>query len=356
MTNTTVHIIEPTLASQAGHCYGYCQSLINVDPELNLELWVNHQGLSLFNHKAVKCHGIFRRRLRKVQQYFLYKRLLKTHDTLFIPTAGRTDMLMLDRLLKKHRSNARIVLHFHQFSRSDKKLALLKKLANRHHNWVILTPTQRLLNTFIQAGFKHCHAVACPGYTPLPHAKATHFQYALYAGAARADKGFAHVVTAIKQCQHQSISIPFRMQTSAPESGRYDDSSQLALKELNTLRYAKLIAVNHTLDQQHYLQQYSGSICLQAYDTDCYHDKFSAVSLDAICAGAPIITGAGTWIADTVEQFNAGIIVNDYKPDTLISAMQTIIDNYAQYQQNCFAASKKLAELHHPKHTLALLK
>lgn len=353
MRNTTIHIVEPTLASEAGHCFGYCQSLVGIDANIDLHLWMNKHGLQLFNNKPVICHGYFSRRLRKIQQYFLYKRLLDTDTIIFVPTAGRSDMVMLDKLSKHTKPRAQVVLHFHQFSRSAKKLTLLKHFANTHPDWLILAPTERLLTVFKQAGFKRCQCVACPSYSPVATSEASAFQSVLYAGAARQDKGFVETVNTVLSAAEHNKHIAFRIQTSPPESGRYDESSQQALTKLQALQSNSVTIIDKTLSQHDYLSQFTGSICLQAYDPNSYHDKFSGVTLDAICAGAPVITAKGTWMADTVERFNAGIVVDDRAPATLLAAIEQAVANYSQLQHNCLRASKQLADMHHPRHTLA---
>ncbi|MDF1760980.1 MAG: glycosyltransferase [Coxiellaceae bacterium] len=352
MNISTVHIIEPTLASQAGHCYAYVSNILQAR-QTNVELWINKHGVSLFEPSPVKCHGHFSRRLRKLQQFFLYRKLLKTNETLFIPTAGRIDMLMLDKHLSKRPSTSRIVLHFHQFSKSTVKLAMLKDLATRHHDWVILTTTERLADVFRQAGFQQVTAVACPIYSPPENvSQPLAFRYALYAGAIRADKGFSQVVQAITA---DTQNLPFHLQLSPPESGRYDDSSKAALQQLKHHDSDHISVAHQTLERQAYLEQFNGSICLQPYDPDSYHDKLSGVTLDAICCGAPVITSAGTWAADTVEHYNAGVVIADRKPETILSAIDTIKNDYDNFQKNCLAARGALIEAHDPKHTVALL-
>ncbi|MDF1654725.1 MAG: glycosyltransferase [Coxiellaceae bacterium] len=352
MHNTTLHIIEPTLASEAGHCFAYVNSLLH-ERQSNVELWINKHGVPLFKNSTVKCHGHFSRRLRKLQQFFLYRKLLKTNDTLFIPTAGRIDMVMLDKHLNKRPSASRVVLHFHQFSKSTSKLAMLHDFAKRHPKWVILATTERLANVFRQAGFQQVMAVACPIFSPPEKPLQTQsFRYALYAGATRADKGFSQVVQAILA---DKSATPFHLQLSPPESGRYDDSSKTALQQLKHHDTDHISATNNTLQRQEYLEQFNGSICLQPYDADSYQDKFSGVTLDAICCGAPVITTADTAAADLVNHYQAGVVIADRQPETILHAIHTIKNDYQRYQDNCLAAREQLVEQHHPKHTVALL-
>ena len=352
----TIHIIEPTLTDQTGHCHPYCDNLIGVDPSLDLHIWVNHQAKALFTNKDVTCHAIFRRKLRKIQQYFLYKKLLKTPTTIFVPTAGRIDMQMLDKLSNKKTPSANVVLHFHQFKRSPKKLAQLKQIASRNPNWTILATTQRLLNVFIDAGFTKCHAVDCALYTPPEAPEYPDFKYVLIAGAMRADKGIAASIEAIAMCQEYQLNIPFCVQCSPPSSGNYDAVAQKAIKKLHKINYVHLKKTNKTLDQKEYLKQFAGSICLQPYDIDSYHDKFSGVTLDAICCGAPIISTTGTWIADTINKYKVGVLITNTEPKTIIKAIQMIMQDYNKYKANCIIASQELKKLHAPENTLNFLK
>ena len=353
-----LHILEPTLTTQTGHCYGYVRSLLKTQQaaQFQLHVWLGRQGKNLFQQEKCQIHPYFVQKLRKIQTYFCLRALLRSADSLFIPTAGRLDLIYLHRLLKKNFNHSIVFLHFHQWRDTPEKMALLKKIAKAHPSFVMMAPTEKLLAVFKQAGFSRCEYVPCPGYE-------THFntsqqipigQKLIYAGAARADKGFPQVIPLIKYLSDNHISLPVELQLSPPSSGRYDSSTEKAIAMLQQYRASHVTVHPHTLDQKAYQQLFQHAVALLLYDSRCYHNKFSGVALDAFSAGCPVITTENTWASDIVRRFGAGIVINDCEPHTVYQAAQSIQQNYLHYHNNAIQAGKVLQQEHDPANTLAV--
>ena len=132
--------------------------------------------------------------------------------------------------------------------------------------------------------------------------------------------------------------------------------TQQALKILENLPQKNVRLHKITLNYEKYQKQFQNAICLLVYDVELYEDKFSAVALDALYAGCPLITVPNTWMGEVVLQYQAGILVDDRTPKTLYQALQTIKANYAQYRENARTAGQQLAKTHDPKCTLQLVK
>src|ERR1700722_8401049 len=149
-----LHIIEPTLADQSGHCHGYVQSLIQASKALSydLSIWLDQRGHALFQGEGCHSQPYFRRRWRKLQLYFCLRSLIQGNKTIFIPTAAQIELIYLHRLLKRHPYRGKVFLHFHQFTVTNKKIAVLQKIASQHPEFIILAPTTALLNIFQKAG------------------------------------------------------------------------------------------------------------------------------------------------------------------------------------------------------------
>jgi hypothetical protein len=150
----------------------------------------------------------------------------------------------------------------------------------------------------------------------------------------------------------QNKSINFNLQTSAPNSGRYDQNTIQALSKLKLLDYPNLITQTATLDKNQYLDFFKNSICLLLYDVSQYHNKFSGVMLDALNNSCPVITASNTWMGDTVAKYNAGIVVENYNPQTVLAALEVIMHNYPQFSANALLAAEQLEKIHNPKYTL----
>jgi len=355
-----LHLIEPTLQDQTGHCYAYANSLLGASPaaDIQLECWFGKQAENLFPQMP-QVHPYFYRRIRRPQTLWIYRRLLKRRQPIFVPTAGRVDLLMFDSLHSHRHADQQLFLHFHQCSINDKKRLFLQKMAARHPDIKIFAPTSKLLDIFREAGFRYCEAIPCPMFHEVARSPAQpqSFNKISFAGAARHDKGFPTVVALLDYLVTQpDFSTPFFLQASKTHAGRLDTSTQQAMQRLQQLNPPWLTVYHDTLDRSQYQELFAGAICLLPYDPVAYADKLSAVALDALCAGCPVIITQGAWMAATVSRFEAGLTVADRQPQTLYTAIKRIADHYQHYQHNALRAAQQLQLEHDPIHTLNAIK
>ncbi len=355
-----LHLLEPTLADQTGHCHGYVQSLIEANraQDLALHVWLDRRGRHLYSGLPIHSHGYFSRRLRQWQKLWCLRSLIKSQQNIFIPTAGRTDLVYLNWLLKGKKYSGKIFLHFHQFKATSKKMALLKRIAAAHPQFIIMTPTEGLSVIFKESGFLNCEWVPCPGYAPRSHPdnKNPQFGKIIFAGAARSDKGFPEVVRFVEYMTQRLPSVRFEIQISPPHSGRYDKASESALSRLKNVTHPNLVLHERTLGRGAYQALFTNAICLLTYDPDSYRHKFSGVALDAFYAGCPVISVVNTWTGETTKRFEAGIALTHRSPENMFIALQTIRKNYAHYQKNAKHASTILQQEHSPQNTLRTIK
>ncbi len=350
-----LHIIEPTLSNQAGHCHGYIHSLLKANKEkkrFKFKIWHNHQGRKLFENDCQSV-AFFNRSIRKVQLFFCGLYLMLGKGIIFIPTSGRVEIIVLHILSKLIHYKRPIFLHFHQVHFSNAKKRCLKTIAKKADNLQIISTTLALKQEFMELGFKNCYQVNCPSYLPNHQENVVNFSHVLYAGAMRMDKGFPLAVDLVAH-MHGS-QVPFHLQCSASPMGKIDAACQKALIKLNAFEDKYLKKTFNTLDNQQYLQEFSGAITLLLYDTKEYANKFSGVSLDSICHGAPVITFKGTSISQTIEHYQAGIVLEKRDLKSIETAILRIKDNYEEFQKACFKAAKELKILHHPARTLELI-
>lgn len=351
----TLNLIEPTLHDQTGHSFSYVQSLINANSDFNVRVWMDKRGKGLFDNYNCKAQPYFVRAIRQIQKLFLYKKLLAEPGAIFVGTSELWDLRVLAYLSGKMHVKACVFLHFHQFRKTPKKLAILKRIAAKAFNFHILSPTDKLLKVFKDHGFINYAVVPCPTYLPSAKQEQTpgHFKKVLYAGAARKDKGFPLVVNLLQHLRSRQINTVFEMQVSPPSSQRYDNATQIALSQLQALPRNHLILHRDTLDQGQYLRLFRNSICLLLYDQKEYQDKFSGIALDAFYAGCPIITAKHTWMGDVAEHYQAGIALENYDIASIQKAIETIKNNYAAFHAKAKQAATQLAAAHDPKNTLA---
>jgi len=342
----TIDVIEPTLMSATGHCYSFLNSLCKVSKEIPLCLWVNRNIDVAFAGQNVQVKRFFYRRIRRLQSYVLYKKLLAAQGKLFISTAGTTDLILLDWASTGKISRGKVYLYFHWINISDRKLTNLRKIAKKQPNLMILGPTPSVINTFQQAGFENARIVPYPISGQTLHGKTEHndFTGLLYAGAARQDKGVSYVVDLVEYMSKQELQIPFRLQNSPDHRGKYDAVTKAEIQRLEKIPYPYLQLFPETLKPDEYASLFVGAICIQLYSAAVFSDRISGVTLDALSAGSPIVSTAGTWTARMVERFNAGVIVDSPEPEKILSAIQRIIDEYPRYNKNASTAGQILQQ------------
>lgn len=336
----TIHIIEPTLMTETGHCYSFISSLCKISEERSLCLWINRNANVTFTGKNVQVKRYFYSKVRRFQCYGLYKRLLAARGKLFISTAGITDLVLLNWASRGKISQKKVYLYFHWLNTSDKKLAFLRKFARKQPNLMILGPTHSVIDTFQEAGFENARIVPYPisDQTQLNKAEHSDFTGLLYAGAARKDKGISDVVGLVEYMSKLGLQIPFRLQNSPDHRGKYDAITKAEIQRLENIPYPYLRLFPETLKPDEYSNLFIGAICIQLYSAEVFSDRISGVTLDALSAGSPIVTTAGTWIARMVQRFDAGIIIDSPEPEKTLAAIQQIIADYVRYNKNAYNA------------------
>lgn len=342
-----IHVIEPTLTNEAGHCYSFISSFCKAgDVSKTIRLWISRRSELAFPEKNIQISKYFFRKIRRLQSYFLYRKLLAMPGKLFISTAGRGDLFLLDWASKSAVPPKKVYLYFHWFNANDKKIASLRKIANKQPNLEILGPTPSVVRVFQDAGFSNARVVPYPisKQNASHQAKPNKFGHLLYAGAARQDKGFSHVVDLVAYLQEHGLQIPVMLQTSREHYGKYDATILPDIQRLQAIAYPHLRLCPETLNACEYANLFAGAICLQLYDSSDFLDRVSGVTLDAFSAGCPVVAAAGTWIAKMASRFDAGVVVEDMSPLQVLSAAQQIISGYESYNKNACVAGKVLQE------------
>jgi glycosyltransferase involved in cell wall biosynthesis len=347
----TIHIVEPTLTDATGHCMSFVSSLAQTSPKINFKVWADHLCELNTLGSNVLVEQYFFRKIRKFQCIFLYKKLLLSSNKILISTASRLDLAIFNWVAKCTIPSNKIYFYFHWINSNEKKITQLRKIAKKQPNLIILTPNQSVLNVFKEAGFENTKLVPYPTqhtFNGLPYP--SHFKHAWYAGAARQDKGFGKVVDLIELAQKLELNIPFAIQASRDHYGKYDEKTEADVARLHAFSYSHLKVCKDTLSVREYHSYFEGAVCIQAYSSSDFSDRISGVTLDAMLAGCPIISSSGTWTANQVRRFNAGVILDNTSPESMLSALEEIINQYEFYCQNAMHASKILKKEHEASH------
>ncbi|MDF7825515.1 hypothetical protein P4B35_15930 [Pontiellaceae bacterium B12227] len=356
-----IHIIEPTLENQIGHCYSFNLALSShLDFEKNhYHLWLNKNAELDLNRKFT-LHPYFQRKLRRIQLALLLSKLLKQEQhSVFIPTCTLTDLEILSLCAGgSHRKQNRITAYVHWFKLKPKRVKRLLRLANKLEAIHILVPTTKLHTVFKKAGFKRVSIVAYPTEISTDIAfpdQEPAFNKVIYSGAARIDKGFVEVTHYLQYLEENKKEIPISIQTSSTHSGSIPAQLETALDRVKNSRYPWLTTVEQTLDIDQYRLNFQQSISLMFYDPADFDERISGVALDSLCIGAPIICNEGHWIAQQVMKYNAGIVLPDINNESIHDAVQEISENFAAYYERARHASRDILEIHSPRHLAAAI-
>lgn len=351
-----LHIVEPTLANEAGHCHSFVESIVRAGPDAGaFRVWcASGAMLPGLEATGVPLERRFHRRVRRFQEWALLRRLLCEPGRILVSTAGRTDLLLLDWAARGRIPARKAFLYVHWFRASARKLAFLRRMARRQPELVVLGATPSVVDAFAAAGFANVAVVPYPATSAAPRAAASGFRHVLFAGAAREDKGFSHVVGLVELLAGRG-DLPVVLQTSTDPNDRHDDATRAALARLSAFAHPALTLRGETLDARAYGELFGGAICLQPYDPREFADRVSGVTLDAMSAGAPVVTIPGSWIARVVERFGAGAVAPSSAPGDLLQALERVRADYARYQGAALAAGRALRGEHDARRLLEVI-
>ncbi|HXY05552.1 MAG TPA: hypothetical protein VEI05_03315 [Burkholderiaceae bacterium] len=337
-----IEVVEPTLVSEAGHCAALFAGLRAAAPDLAFRLWVDrHAQLPGWDTRQVSLRPLFHRRLRRIEAWLLYRRLLLAGASILVPTAGYFDLRALDLAAHKRIAAERVFLYFHKLRASARRAHALRELARRQPDVELFGTSEEIVQRLRAAGFAHVRRVLPVLAAASPATGRGEFRHLLSAGAARADKGFTRIVDLVELMASTGSTLPITVQTSGDHYGRYDERTLADLARLRKVTYPHLTVLHDTLDAAQYSQLFPGAVCLQPYEPAEYADKMSAVTFDALRAGAPIVTLAGTTMARIVEQSGAGIVLTGTSAPELLRAASTAMADYPQLHTKALAAGAR---------------
>jgi len=329
-----IEVVEPTLVTEAGHCAALFASLRAAAPELPYRLWIDgHAQLPRIERQGVPLQRFFRRRWRKPQAFWLYRRLLRSGAPILVPTATWFDLRALDLAAPGRIAPQRAMLYFHKWRASAGRAQALRHLAQRQPDLGLFGTSEAIVQALRAAGFARVEQVVPVLGADLAARPAASFRALLSAGAARADKGFSHVVDLVERLAATGSKLPIEVQASGDHYGRFDERTRADLQRLRQCRYPHLAVLADTLEAQQYQDLFAGAVCLQPYGRADYADKMSSITFDALRNGAPIVTVAGTTMAAIAERSGAGRVVPEPTAAALLQACQAIVQEYPLFAE-----------------------
>ena len=355
-----IHIVEPTLSSEAGHCHSFVESVCSArrEGEDGITLYAGSRAcLPRIEGMGVRVVPYFHRRIRRPEAFLLYRRLLREPGRIFVPTAGRADLTMLSLAADRSIPPGKVFLYFHWVRPDPTKREFFRKSARKQPGLTMIGPTETVVDVFRECGFKDVRVVPYPGSpasTETVEAEGV-FRHVLYAGAARRDKGFPAMVDFARVLSETGTEIPLTVQASPEHYGKFDQGIPAELDRLRKLSAAWLKVLPETLGATEYRAMFDGAIVLQPYSRDDFADRISGVTLDAFSAGAPVVATAGTWMARAALRFGAGVELGDTSPASILSAVEAVRAEYPRFRRNALAAGTALWKEHDARQLLEVL-
>lgn len=180
-----------------------------------------------------------------------------------------------------------------------------------------------------------------------------------YLGPARIEKGFAHVVDALKCFNLHNPKVKFLVSSFTLRSS--NDELLLSkvgeLKQLSHKNPSQIDILDSPLSAEEYARALArSSILLLLYDRNYYKTNFSGILLEAFAYGKPVITTAGTWLAKQVEKYGGGVVVENREPETVLRAIEEIMTNYEKYRAEAIEAGRQLLSKHNSVELAKLIK
>lgn len=351
-----LHIIEPTLTGPAGHCHSLVRALVEAataacaetSSAAGITVWAGRSAVADWPGPA-RLAAHFNRRWRRLQGYFLLRRLLRQPGRVLICTAGSADLVLADWAASGPIPPHKLFLFVHWLSAKPAKARRLSALARRQPQIEILAPTESVVDFFRACGFPATRvpyplAAAAAASDAAPSA----FKHLLVAGGARIDKGFSEVVSLVAELTRRGLAWPITVQTSIEPRHRHDPALADALARLRGLQsqHPGLSLRDEALSPADYRALFDGALVLQPYRAVDFKDRVSGVTLDALAAGAPVVATDGTWMAGLLRRYGAGVATADLSPAGLISAISQVLADHAGFAARARAAAAQVQAEH----------
>ena len=117
----------------------------------------------------------------------------------------------------------------------------------------------------------------------------------------------------------------------------------------NLLQEKRLIIDTEYLSEDeigNFIANYKIGFCfydtsVESINTFNYHTAPSGKFFKYLLSGVPVIVNKIEALEEIVGKYKVGMVINDFKPESILDAINRINENYSFYQKNCFDAAKE---------------
>lgn len=168
-------------------------------------------------------------------------------------------------------------------------------------------------------------------------------------GSARDNKGFDLLAGAIGvlNSRRELERLRFRLQCYMLDSSPGMEGPVAMLKRL---ALPEVELVEETVDERRYREMLCGcGAVVLPYRTAEYAANTSGIFTEALAAGKPVIVTSGTWMADQLSRFGAGVTFRDGDTADLARAILELRDNYARLAAQAAERAAAWTAYHSPE-------
>jgi hypothetical protein len=230
-------------------------------------------------------------------------------------------------------------------------LALLRRLHARPGlRLSVFADTEGLADLFARGTGLEIHPVPLPiTVTEPPRPSVGQLPHVVFAGGARAEKGYAKLPDAVEAAAGRAR---FTVQ-----SGKVDSTSdplvQQAQRRLRAMAGAGVVLVEAALEPDAYgTLLASADLLLLPYDASAYGPRSSSILAEALALGIPAIVPSGCWMAEAAGAERSVIIAQG---GTVAAALSEALDRLPALQAAAKAGSAPWRAQHNPRALLHAL-
>ncbi len=355
-TTPRLYLFDPNLKAAGGHYLGYARRVANAAeavgvptvligntqmdpalagthmlPMLELNYWEEmcpKPGEDPHDHLS-RSADCFADSLTRIQ----CEQGIGDHDILFFPYINLAEVMGLARWRRSAGIIPRTVLLFRRDvdeqgtdagigARSGASL-LRQALADLHScpgsEYIRLyTDSDNLTEEHAQAVRRRFQTVPIPVdpelFRPRP-VKTDSTVTLLYLGDARTEKGYTRLPSVAHALGTELAAGRAQMVVQSNFNVPRGEPGIAAARDfLSTMPNVQILR-NSISEEQYNAYLYSADLIILPYQADRYISRTSGILAEAICAGVPAVVPQGTWLADQVRRYGAGVVYDGLVPD-----------------------------------------
>lgn len=357
MTLSSLLVIEPNLRNPSGHYAEFVRAVGSRVADNALEVFAHPAAdAMLASMPGVSVCTVSPRVGEPLAEWRTIRRCISEERPFLTLTADGRHAVAASvsaRLTLKNPGQANFFFHRAPTTWRDNLLYPLTEIAREYSR--AITATEQVAERLRELGWRRVEYVPYPALAPVQPPEPLPFSHLLMAGAARLNKGLDLVAALACKWAEEGRSEQLFVQVSGKHASKHGKREAVFLEKLLTSGYQGLQTDPVPPDRKGYIERFRGALVIAPYAREQFATQVSGVVLDALLHGAPVIVTSGTWPASLVNRFGAGVSLDERTPDSLASAIDTVLNDWDSFSAKACAAARVLAIEHDPLQLINVL-